>query len=196
METIGTPGIILTKDDIRDITQTINPEEAQYVMDIRSTLDDAKNENKDEVIFLAKLIAFEKAFRAVDLTAKNDSYKMNITDFSWTLKNFTEEMYQIIQSIIGEVQGSAISQIELPVSDNPLELLNEIKIMLQNFSDKHNDDKEYKGAVFTVNQFLSNVHKFIYKFRIARTSDANYAEQLDNAMKEINTEVPLSIINF
>jgi hypothetical protein len=62
-------------------------------MDIRSTLDDAKNENKDEVIFLAKLIAFEKAFRAVDLTAKNDSYKINITDFSWTLKNFTEEMY-------------------------------------------------------------------------------------------------------
>ena len=196
METLGTPGIILTRDDIRDITQTINPEEAQYVMDIRSTLDDAKNENKDEVIFLAKLIAFEKAFRAVDLTTKNDIYKINITDFSWMLKNFTEEMYQIIQSIIGEVQGSAISQIELPVSDNPLELLNEIKIMLQNFTDKHNDDKEYKGAVFTANQFLANIHKFIYKFRIARTSDANYAEQLDNAMKEINTEVPLSIINF
>ena len=93
METLGTPGIILTRDDIRDITQTINPEEAQYVMDIRSTLDDAKNENKDEVIFLAKLIAFEKAFRAVDLTTKNDIYKINITDFSWMLKNFTEEMY-------------------------------------------------------------------------------------------------------
>lgn len=191
-------GIILTKDDIRNITQNITPQEAQYVMDINSTLDDTKanDKNSDDIIFLAKLIAFEKAFRAVDLTTTNNTYKAYITDFSWTLKSFTEEMYQIIQSIIGEVEGAAISQVELPVSHNPLELINEIKIMLQNWLEKHENDREYKGAVFTVSQFLANVHKFIYKFRVSRISDNNYAEQIDNAMKEINYDIPSGIINF
>lgn len=68
--------------------------------------------------------------------------------------------------------------------------------MLQNWLEKHENDREYKGAVFTVSQFLANVHKFIYKFRVSRISDNNYAEQIDNAMKEINYDIPSGIINF
>jgi hypothetical protein len=119
--------------NFRNITQNITPEETQYVMDIRSTLDDANvDESKEkDVIFLGKLIAFEQKFRAFDLTAKiNNEYKTNLNDFGWALKQYTEDMSMIIQSIIGEIQGSSISKISLPVSNNPLELINELKIML------------------------------------------------------------------
>jgi len=101
-------------------------------MDVRSTLDDtnASSENEKDILFLGKLIAFEQKFRAIDLTTVNMSYKSVIQEFSWIIKEFTENISIIIQSIIGEVQGSAISKISLPVSDNPLELINELKIML------------------------------------------------------------------
>lgn len=174
--------------NFREITRNISPEETQYVMDIKSTLDDAKvDESKEnDVIFLGKLIAFEQKFRTIDLTAKvNSEFKMNLIDFCWALKQYTEDMSMIIQSIIGEIQGSSISKITLPVSDNILEIINELKIMVQNWVDEHTEDKEYKGAVFTSEQFLSIIHKYIYKFRLNKTTDNNYAQQINNVPMDI-----------
>lgn len=183
-------GIIISPEDIKTITQNITPEETQYVMDVRSTLDDtnASSENEKDILFLGKLIAFEQKFRAIDLTTVNMSYKSVIQDFSWVIKDFTENISIIIQSIIGEVQGSAISKISLPVSDNPLELINELKIMLQNWSELHKDDREYKGAVTVTDQFLAEVHKFIYKFRSNRSCDCDcYVKQINNTPINIPT---------
>ena len=186
-------GRILSQEDLanfRNITQNITPEETQYVMDIRSTLDDANvDESKEkDVIFLGKLIAFEQKFRAFDLTAKiNKEYKRNLNDFCWAFKQYTEDMSMIRQSIIGEIQGSSISKITLPVSNNPLEIINELKIMLQNWTSEHMEDKEYQGAVSTSEQFLAVIHKYIYKFRISKASDDNYAQQINNAPLNIPT---------
>lgn len=186
-------GRILSYEDLsnfRNITQNITPEETQYVMDIRSTLDDANvDESKEkDVIFLGKLIAFEQKFRTSDLTAKiNNEYKTNLNDFCWALKQYTEDMSMIIQSIIGEIQGSSISKITLPVSNNPLEIINELKIMLQNWIATHIEDKEYQGAVSTSEQFLAVIHKYIYKFRISKISNDNCDQQINNVPLNIPT---------
>lgn len=183
----------LSQNDLqtfRDITQNITPEETQYVMDIKSTLDDAKVDESEEkdVIFLGKLIAFEQKFRAFDLTSKiNTEYRMNLNDFCWSLKQYTEDMSMIIQSIIGEIQGSSISKINLPISNNPLEIINELKIMVQNWVNEHTDDVEYRGGVSTSEQFLATIHKYIYKFRLSKISDNNYAQQINNMPIDIPT---------
>lgn len=170
--------MILTKDDIKRITQDITPEEAQYVMDIKSTLTDthAVEKTADDIIFLAKLLAFEKKFREAEQTPDNMDYKRELQNFGWILLDYVNNMSQIIQSIIGEIEGSTLSDVALPVSNNPLELINEVKILVQNWIVKHKDDKEYIGSNAKSSEFLANVHKYIYTFRLAKVSTTKYVE--------------------
>ena len=180
MEYIAKTPNILSKQDIKNITQNISPEEARYVNDIRSTITDsnANSETADDVIFLAKLLAFKNKFYTNKLVDGNYNYKNVIGDFYWILHDYTDNMFQIIQSIIGEIQGADLAEVKLPVSDNPLELINEVKIMIQNFVNKHKEDNEYIGAVSKSSDFLATVHKYIYNFRLAKVSSNSYAEQI------------------
>lgn len=176
---------IMNKDMVKYITQNITPEEATYVNDIKSTLDDANatEENCDDIIYLTKILAFTEKFKTLNWASENKSYSDTINNFKWVLENYKDDIADYIQSIIGEIKGSAISKLELPVSDNPLDIINELKICVQNWFTLHEDNIEYEGARYLTSAFLAQIHKYVYLFRLCKVSMPDYKE---------NTEIPES----
>lgn len=175
---------LMDKDTVRYITQSITPEEAEYVAGIKSTIDDTKvMENKpevcDDVIYLTKIIAFATKFKtSCNWAEGNQQYNSQIQDFQWIIDQYREDISKIIQSIIGTIKGSDITKIELPVSDNPLEVINELKQCVQNWFMLHQDDIEYEGARSLTSNFLSQIQKYVFIFRLCKISTAGYADDM------------------
>ena len=169
---------LMDKDTVRYITQNITPEETEYVAGIKSTIDDSKCEPQkcDDVIYLTKIIAFYTKFNNLASVTPNNQYKMHIQDFIWRLQQYKEDIFEVVQSIIGVLQGSDITKIELPISDNPLEIINELKQCVQNWFTLHVDDIEYEGARSLTSSFLSIIHKYVYLFRLDKCSTADYGQ--------------------
>ena len=193
---------VLDKNTIKYITKNITPEEAQYVKDIKSTLDDVNGTkaSQDDVIYITKILAFSEKFKTLNWASENLQYKDTINNFKWVVENYKDDISEYIQSIIGEIKGAAISKLELPVSDNPLDIINELKICVQNWFILHEDEIEYEGARHLTSAFLAQIHKYVYLFRLCKVSMPDYAEnmELPNPIHP-NTDMksyPNSIINF
>lgn len=175
---------LMDKDTVRYITQNITPEEAEYVAGIKSTIDDTKvmgnkPEVCDDVIYLTKIIAFATKFKTSCTWAEgNQQYKSEIQNFQWTIEQYRQDISEIIQSIIGPIKGSDITKIELPISDNPLEVINELKQCVQNWFMLHKDDIEYEGARSLTSNFLSQIQKYVFIFRLCKISTAGYADDM------------------
>ena len=185
--------MIIDKDTIKYITQNITPEEAEYVSSIRSTLDDANvnNDKQDDVIFLTKILAFKDKINILHWEGKSIQYKQDLDQVKYQMDFYINDIQPNIQSIIGKIDGTAISKLELPISDNILEILNELKICVHNWYKLHEDDIEYEGCRYYTSQFLANIHKFIYQFRLNKISDKNYVED----MSVPNPDTPIIIKN-
>ena len=188
---------IMDKNTIKYITQNITPEEAEYVQGIKSTLDDTKADEKtcDDIIYITKLLAFQTKFKTLkwSLTA---TYKEQINQFSWIIQDYIDNTLNIIQSIIGEINGSDITKIELPVSDNPLEIINELKICVQNWLTCHDDNIEYRGLINITETFLAQIHKYIYLFRLSKVSAKDYNENMELPNKTELIISPEDVIQF
>ena len=175
---------LMDKDTVRYITQNITPEEAEYVAGIKSTIDDTKvmettPEKCDDIIYLTKIIAFATKFKTTcNWCGANHQYRTEIQDFQWKIDQYKEDISKIIQSIIGTIKGSDITKIELPISDNPLEVINELKQCVQNWFILHRDDIEYEGARSLTSNFLSQIQKYVYIFRLCKISTAGYADDM------------------
>ena len=169
---------VMDKDTIRYITQNITPEEAEYVQGIKSTLDDTKadDNNCDDIIYLTKLMAFIEKFKTLNWNSSNCAYKDTINCFVWQLEDYKTKIAEYIQSIIGEIKGSAITKLTLPISDNPLEVINEVKICVQNWFTCHQDNIEYEGARYLTSQILAEIHRNVYLFRLCKVSDKDYVK--------------------
>ena len=167
---------LMDKDAVRYITQNITPDEAEYVQGIKSTLDDtnANDKNSEDIIYLTKIMAFVEKFNTLNWNSDNYAYKDNITSFKWALETYKDNISENIQAIIGEIKGGAITKLTLPVSDNPLEIINELKICVQNWFKYHEEDMEYEGSRYLTSQFLSQIYKYVYLFRLSKISDKDY----------------------
>ena len=167
---------VMDKNTVKVITQTITPEEAKYVRDIKSTLDDTKKKKKtaDDIIYLTKIMSFYEKLKVLEWNSDNQSCKTTLNDFKWRLESYRDAISEQIQSIIGEIKGADITKLELPVSDNPLEIINEIKICVQNWYNLHVDNNEYIGARHLTSDFLSQVHKYVYLLRLCKVSTSDY----------------------
>lgn len=179
---------LMDKDTVRYITQNITPEEAQYVADIKSTIDDAKvePEKNDDLIYITKIIAFYNKFKLIFDKLSDSPYRTHMNDFVWRLETYKQDVLENVQSIIGTIQGGDITKIELPISDNPLELLNELKIAVVNWFKLHEDDMEYEGCRSDASNFLSVVHKAIYVFRLAKISKPDYGDTQELPNPNVN----------
>ncbi len=169
----------MNKDMLKQITQYISPDEVKYVADIKSTLEDTEVEKdkQDDVIYLTKIIAFYEKFKTLNWTTEcAQNYKEVIQNFSWTLETYKDSIAENIQAIIGQLNGSDISKLELPISDNPLEVINELKICVQNWYKLHEDDMEYIGCRHLTADFLAQLYKYVYLFRLNKISTNAYAE--------------------
>lgn len=59
-------------------------------------------------------------------------------------------------------------KLNLPISDNPLEVVNELKQCVNNFVDYHKDDVEYKGMELMNIDIIKTIHTAIYNFRLSK----------------------------
>ena len=95
----------------------------------------------------------------------------NIIYFSlpYLLSYFLQTLYGMADLfIIGQFNGDEITKLELPIQNNPLQLINEVKICIVNWFELHKDDMEYEGCRNILSGFLETVHRYIYLFRLCK----------------------------
>lgn len=205
----------LSKSDIEYITKNITPEETQYVTDIASTLYDVKkncnisDDREDDIIYLTKLLAFNAKLStlytissAASVSNDEQQYRSLICDIKYQFEDYVRNIMENIQSIVGVIEQSTLNKVELPVSDNILEILNEIKQCINNWTLLRKDDVEYEGCKYYTQMILAYVHRAIYMFRLIKPvkhqyidseepGNSVYSYTNDNMMPELMPAQPL-----
>lgn len=167
---------VLDKKSMRVLTQAICPEQAEYVAGINNIIQDIQannpevEEKAEDIIYLTKIIAFANKFKNLHWAAKTMSYHKAIDDFYDNLEEYKDAIAENIQSIIGQFSADQFTKLELPLGDNPLDIINELKICVNNWIELHADDIEYEGCRNSTSGFLEIVHKYIYLFRLCKIS--------------------------
>lgn len=167
---------LMDKDAVRYITQNLTPEETEYVAGISQTLKDtnAPEEIKDDIIFVNKLIAFSDKFQNLHWAADNLSYHTSLNEFRRELEIYKDDIAENIQSIIGQFNGNQFTKLELPIGENPLDIINELKMCVHNWFELHKDDIEYEGCRNSTSAFIETIHKYVYIFRLCKISTPDY----------------------
>ena len=168
--------MILSKDSVKEITQQITPAQADYVRGVKQILVDLsdgeyrkpKEEISKDIIFVAKVMAFTDKFKQLHWASYSMDYHKTIDDFGDELEEFKDAIAENIQSIIGQFNGDEITKLELPIQNDPLQLINEVKICVVNWFELHIDDMEYEGCRNILSGFLEVIHKYIYLFRLCK----------------------------
>ena len=167
---------LLNKEAVKAITQQITPEQAEYVRGVKQILVDLQNgeynksakDVSEDIIFVAKIMAFADKFKQLHWASATMSMHKTIDDFGGELEGFKDAIAENIQSIIGQFNGDEITKLELPIQNDPLQLINEVKICVVNWFDLHKDDMEYEGCRNILSGFLETVHRYIYLFRLCK----------------------------
>ena len=166
----------LNKEAVKAITQQITPEQAEYVRGIKQILVDLQDgeynksaeDISSDIIFVAKIMAFADKFKQLHWASATMSMHKTIDEFGDELEGFKDAIAENIQSIIGQFNGDEITKLELPIQNDPLQLINEVKICVVNWFDLHKDDMEYEGCRNILSGFLETVHRYIYLFRLCK----------------------------
>lgn len=165
---------IMPKDVVRYITTNIQPDEVEYVTTVNNIANDCKDcdmteKQTEDIIYVTKIIAFADKFRVLHWAACNLSYHKALDDFYDEIEEYKDAIAENIQAIIGQFKGKQFSALTLPLSDNPLEVINELKVCVTNWFHLHEDDDEYEGCRNATSGFLETIHKYIYLFRLCKT---------------------------
>lgn len=169
---------LIDKNTVKTITYNITPDEVEYVAGISNIIDDVKknedicDDNCDDVIFVAKIMAFTEKFHNLHWAARSMSYHTALDEFYEILSVYSDEIAENIQSVIGQFHGNQFTKLELPINDNPLEVINELKICVTNWFECHKDDMEYEGCRNITSGLLENIHKYVYLFRLCKINEA------------------------
>ena len=166
----------LNKEAVKAITQQITPEQVEYVRGVKQILVDLQDgeynksaeDISSDIIFVAKIMAFADKFKQLHWASVTMSMHKTIDDFGGELEEFKDAIAENIQSIIGQFNGDEITKLELPIQNDPLQLINEVKICVVNWFDLHKDDMEYEGCRNILSGFLETVHRYIYLFRLCK----------------------------
>ena len=167
---------LMPKSDVKYITANIGPDEVQYVTDVANIINNCKEIGCSEcqsadILYVTKIIAFSDKFQVLHWAAPNMSYHKALDDFRGELEDYKDAISENIQSIIGQFKGNneQFNQINLPISDDPLEIINELKICVNNFLHAHEEDDEYEGCRNETSGFLEAIHKYISHFRMCKS---------------------------
>ena len=99
------------------------------------------------------------------------SYNKAIDEFYEEREAYKDEIAENIQSIIGQFTGKEFTKLELPINDNPLEVINELKICVTNWLSLHAGEDEYIGCESITTAFLAVIHKYVYLFRLCKNNE-------------------------
>lgn len=188
--------MVLDKDDIRYISQNINPEEAQYVMGVSTILNDVGNEYKarvssneyshddykegnekymqEDILMINKLLAYSNKFLNCTYACKSDNYKYKIQDFQWSIKDTIDNCMKILSVKYGQ-NTNLIYNLEIPSNSDPLVLLNDLKEQVFDYIAKceYADGAENYVLGKFLEEFLKRICSAIYDFRLAKSSEYN-----------------------
>lgn len=167
---------VLDKNAIRVLTQAMEPEHVEYVAGVNNIINDVNNipeiaekENgTNDIIYVAKIMAFADKFKNLHWAAKSMSYHKALDDFYEDIEEYKDAIAENLQSILGQFSGDLFTKLELPLGDNPLDIINELKICVNNFISLHNDEIEYEGCLNATSSFLEIIHKYVYLFRLCK----------------------------
>lgn len=164
---------MMSKEAVRYITQNITPDEVEYVTTINDIVNDCE-ENEytpsqtEDVIYITKLMGFSDKFQNLHWSAINVSYHKAIDELRDALEDYKDAVAENIQSIVGQFDANIITKIDLPIGDNPLDIINQLKICVNNWFNLHSDDIEYEGCRNATSGFIETIHKYIYIFRLCK----------------------------
>jgi hypothetical protein len=116
-------------------------------------------------------MAFADKFRTLHWAARSMSYHKALDELCDEIEEYKDEIAENIQSVIGQFTGKEFTKLELPIDDNPLSVINELKICIHNWLNLHADDEEYKGCISITEGFLAIVHKYVYIFRLCKNNE-------------------------
>ena len=171
---------ILDKDAIKALTKGMSPEQVQYCAEVSDICQDvnqkypdiADNDRTDDVVFVAKIIAFADKFKNLHWAAVSQSYHEVLDDFGNEIEDYKDSIAENIQSIIGQFKPDEFTKIDLPLGTDPLCIINELKQCVVNWFELHRDDMEYEGCRNATSGFLEIIHKYIYLFRLCKINEA------------------------
>jgi len=164
----------LDKNAIKVLTQNMNGEQAAYVAGISNIMNDIDTNNpklaehKDDIIYVIKIMAFADKFKVLHWAALNDAYHKRLDDFGNELESYKDAVAENIQAIIGQFDGTEFDKIELPLGNDPLVIINELKQCVFNWFELHKDDMEYEGCRNATSGFAETIKKYIYLFRLCK----------------------------
>lgn len=172
---------LMSKDVVRYITQNITPEQVQYVADVKEVCKQAEECGCDEkqcndILYVTKIMAFSDKFRTLHWAAESMSLHKCIDEFIDEIEEYKDAIAENIQGVIGQFKASDFCKIELPVNDDALCIINELKQCVHNWLKCHTDDVEYEGCRSLTSSFLEEIHKYVYLFRLCRTKKCSELE--------------------
>lgn len=181
MDNIGNSPL-MSKDAVRYITQNITPEQVQYVADVKSVCQKAEDcgcdeKQCDDIIYVTKIMSFSDKFKTLHWAADSMSLHKCIDELLEELEEYKDAIAENIQGIIGQFKASDFCKIELPVNDDALCIINELKQCVQNWFMCHTDDVEYEGCRSLTSAFLETIHKYVYLLRLCRNKKCSEIEQ-------------------
>ena len=188
---------MLTKEDIKYISQNINPEEAQYVMGVSNILNDVGNEYKsryndditinnekpnipqlgnilDDILIINQIIAYNAKMQSSPYVCKTDNYKYKVQDIQWQLKDAMDQCVKILMSKYGN-DYTIIHNLEVATSCDPLVLLNDLKELIFIYLNKAAQAECAEDYVLKniLDELLKNICKSIYECRLAKAAEQN-----------------------
>ena len=166
---------LLSKDAVKYITQNIDDEEVQYVQDVKSVYDNAKLSGCDEkecedILYVTKIIAFHEKFRVLHWAAKTMSYHNELDKFCDVIGGYKDAIAENIQSIIGQFKGNEFQSIVLPIANDPLDVIDQLRQTVESWMELHTEDVAYEGCRNATSGFYESIRKYIYIFRICDES--------------------------
>ena len=174
----------LTSSQARALFETLSEEELKYVADINNTLyqqnsvlnqrvkaseTDITGASLHDISLIANLFGYADRFRMLHWSAVNHSTHEQIDNFYKELEKFKDDIAENIQGITGQFAANTITKVELPIIEDPIELLINLKdTVLNYFNSLKEDQPEYEGVRNICSGFLEVCYKYIYLFRICK----------------------------
>lgn len=160
-----------TNDQIKDIaTNELTPAQSTYVEQVNLNMQQNAEdvENTDDLVYVVKIMAFADKFKNLHWAAVNDSYHKRIDEFWNEIEDYKDATAENVQSIIGQFAPNSITEIDLPIGTDPLEVINELKLCVENWYHAHDNDIAYEGCRNMTANFIEAIHKYIYLFRLCK----------------------------
>lgn len=170
----------LDKNSIKVLTKNMDPDQVLYCAGVNDICQDvnskypeiAENDQTDDVLFVSKIMAFADKFKNLHWAATGKSYHEALNDFGEELEEYKDSIAENIQSIIGQFDADEFTKLELPLGNDPLVIIDQLKQCIVDWFNQHLDNMEYEGCRNATSGFLEIIHKYIYLFRLCKINEA------------------------